>query len=113
MKMLRHRNIVEFYGSECDHQHLFIFMEYVSERSLSGLVTDYGPLEEATVKIYLRQLLEAMAYLHLKNFVHRDIKASNVLIGSDGQIKLADFGCATTANSGKSAFNGSVLWTAP
>jgi serine/threonine protein kinase len=97
--MLRHKNIVEFYGSESTHQHRLIFMEYVSERSLSHVVADYGPLEEVTVKLYLRQVLEAVAYMHRKGIVHRDIKASNVLVGGDGQIKLSDFGCATNSNS--------------
>ena len=46
----------------------------------------------------VRQLLDVLAYMHSKNYVHRDIKTSNVLISSDFKVELADFGLARCLN---------------
>jgi serine/threonine protein kinase len=114
LSRLRHENIIEFYGSESNSQHVLIFMEYVTEKSLGHLVAEYGPLEETTIKIYLRQILEAFAYIHKQSIIHRDIKASNILVSAVGQIKVTDFGCATIISpTQEKYFNGSVLWSAP
>lgn len=113
LEKVRHRNIIQYYGSETTPEHHLLFLEYLPEQSLSHLMDSYGPLGEPTLKLYLRQLLSALEYLHSRDIVHRDIKASNVLVSTDGQVRLSDFGCAGQLPSADVELRGSVLWTAP
>lgn len=57
--------------------------------------TDYiGYVPEDVIRRWCRELLNAIHYLHSKNICHRDVKPENLLINSDGTLRLADFGCA-------------------
>jgi len=71
-----------------------IFLEYVSGGSVRTLLDKFGPLNHDLVRNYTRQLLCRVEYLHHNGIVHRDIKCTNVLIGNNGVIKVADFGAA-------------------
>ena len=51
-------------------------------------------LEESVVKIYIKQILHGLAFLHKSGVIHRDIKGANILITKHGKVKLADFGVA-------------------
>ena len=51
-------------------------------------------LKESLAKIFIKQLMNALGYLHEKNIVHRDIKLENILLSNRGEIKLCDFGVA-------------------
>ena len=51
-------------------------------------------LKESRAKVFLKQLMQAIGYLHEKNIVHRDIKLENVLLDNRGRVKLCDFGVA-------------------
>ncbi len=66
----------------------------IEQGSLSSFLKTCGPLEEALARKFTVQLLEGVAYLHLKDVVHRDIKGANILRDSHGNIKLGDFGCS-------------------
>lgn len=50
-------------------------------------------MEESTIKLYAKQILSALIYMHKMDIIHRDIKCANILL-DDGIIKLADFGCS-------------------
>jgi mitogen-activated protein kinase kinase kinase 3 len=89
-----HPNIVQYYGSEMTDDTLSIYLEYVSGGSIHKLLREYGPFKEPVIRNYTGQILSGLAYLHGKNTVHRDIKGANILVGPNGEVKLADFGMA-------------------
>uniref|UniRef100_A0A0D6QUG8 mitogen-activated protein kinase kinase kinase n=1 Tax=Araucaria cunninghamii TaxID=56994 RepID=A0A0D6QUG8_ARACU len=115
LSRLRHQNIVQYYGSEMIIDKLYIYLEYVSGGSIHKLLQEYGKFEEPIIRTYTRQILAGLAYLHKKNTVHRDIKGANILVDTNGQVKVADFGMAKhiTAQSCPLSFKGSPYWMAP
>jgi serine/threonine protein kinase len=92
MKQLDHPNIVKYLHAERVENQLLIYMELMSGGSLASLVKKFTKLPESVMKVYMRQVLVGVAYLHQKNVVHRDIKADNILLSSDGTAKISDFG---------------------
>ncbi|OBZ90801.1 Serine/threonine-protein kinase MARK2 [Choanephora cucurbitarum] len=94
MEILQHESIVklnETYES-CDS--LFLVMEYVPGCNLDEYLQkkNNGALDEDEARQLFRQLIAAVDFCHRKWVVHRDLKTPNILIASDGQVKLADFG---------------------
>ncbi|MBI2929872.1 MAG: serine/threonine protein kinase, partial [Verrucomicrobia bacterium] len=90
---LQHPNIVSVHEVGLhDGQHFFA-MEYVAGRSLSAIVKD-GPLPPRRAATYLKTIAEAIHYAHERGILHRDLKASNVLIDPFDQPKVTDFGLA-------------------
>jgi len=69
-------------------------LEYVAGGSLRDILKKFGPLDEKLTKIYIRQILEGLLYLHQNKVVHRDLKCANILLSSDGEVKLSDFGAS-------------------
>ena len=76
---------------------VFIIMEYV-ESDLRKVIGQARQIEytEDHVKLIMYNILRAMKYLHSANIIHRDLKPGNILIDSDCQIKICDFGLART-----------------
>lgn len=64
MKELSHPNIVRYFGSQRDRTFLTIFMEYIPGGSIAALIKRFGPLKESVVRVYTRQLLLGLQYLH-------------------------------------------------
>ena len=89
LSRLQHKNIVRYIGSSRESQYLNIFLEYEGGGSIARLVSRYGSFKENLIKIYTRQILEGLEYLHAHNVAHRDIKGANVLVDSDGEIGRA------------------------
>ena len=93
-------------------------MEYVAGGSLSSLLIKFGALNESIVKLYTRQIIEGLEYLHWNGAIHRDIKGANVLVDNNGTCKLSDFGSSknmgTSINSEKyNSLKGTANWMAP
>src|SRR6516164_3268528 len=91
---LDHPNIVQAYSVDNEMDRYFIVMEYVDGQDLQRLVEANGPLEFDRAANYLRQAAEGLAHAHARNLVHCDIKPSNLLLNSQGVIKILDLGLA-------------------
>eukprot|EP01087_Luapelamoeba_hula_P017991 TRINITY_DN5733_c0_g1_i1.p1 TRINITY_DN5733_c0_g1~~TRINITY_DN5733_c0_g1_i1.p1 ORF type:complete len:693 (-),score=116.07 TRINITY_DN5733_c0_g1_i1:139-2217(-) len=118
LKALDHPNIVKYLSLIDSDNHVNMILEFIDSGSLLQIIQKFGVLPENLAAVYTGQVLEGLQYLHAMDVIHRDIKASNILITSDGVIKLADFGIATTGEHGATADNssfaeGSPFWMAP
>jgi mitogen-activated protein kinase kinase kinase 2 len=125
LSKLRHPNVVVYYGVVFDTDKMVakLFMELVQGGSLASMVKSLeGRMREGLVKKFMRQIVEGLAVMHGKGFLHRDLKADNVLIDtSNGSVKLSDFGTAKnvgTASQGRTVsvaktMIGTPLYMAP
>lgn len=82
--------------------------------SLAALVRK-SPLEEDVAKIYVKQIVNGLSFLHKQEVIHRDIKGANILLTKSGEIKLADFGVAVKLEDNQKTISaaGSPYWMAP
>lgn len=102
LKMLAHPNVlkleemaVEKTLSQGRKKAIVYMVTPYMDHDLSGLLENPAvKFTEATIKCYMMQLLEGVAYLHAKNILHRDMKAANLLINNEGVLQIADFGLA-------------------
>jgi len=118
LKVLSHHNIVRYYDHIPTSSHSYIVMEFIENGSLEKIIKRHGLLPESLVNVYISQVLNGLEYLHRQGVIHRDIKAANLLISTDGSIKLADFGVATkvsdlSSDNPDDAFAGTPYWMAP
>ncbi|KAI9841261.1 MAG: kinase subunit of RNA polymerase II carboxy-terminal domain kinase I, partial [Thelocarpon superellum] len=94
LQSLRHDNVVSLQEVMVEKNDCFMVFEYLSH-DLTGLLNHPTfKLEQAHKKHLAKQLFEGLDYLHRRGVLHRDIKAANILISNEGQLKLADFGLA-------------------
>jgi serine/threonine protein kinase len=97
---LQHPHIVRFYGLEHDDGLTFMLMEYVNGRTLRKEIFDAsGPLSPERSLEILRQICSALYYAHGMGRVHCDIKPTNIMMKSNGDTLLADFGIARMVES--------------
>lgn len=94
LQQLDHPNIVRYLGTERTPKALNIFLEYVPGGSIASLLSKFGPFKESLVKVYSKQILLGLEYLHKNGIMHRDIKGANILVDNTGLVKLADFGAS-------------------
>ncbi|CAI5496299.1 unnamed protein product [Closterium sp. Naga37s-1] len=115
LSRINHPNIVQYLGCELDDKYLYIFLEYVEMGSILNVLKKLPVRPHALLSKYVRQVLQGLAFLHSMEFVHRDIKCSNILVDKSGTIKLADFGLAKhySASLDMTGCRGTVWWMAP
>jgi serine/threonine-protein kinase len=111
---LVHPNIVQVFdfGSDVHSGRQFIVMEYVDGHSCAELLRDRGPMPPRDAVEILTQACRGLDYAHRNGVVHRDVKPGNLMVNTDGVVKLADFGIAKAAEQSDITKVGSVLGTA-
>src|SRR5262245_52022569 len=108
---LSHPNVVSIYDRGEAEGTYYIAMEYVEGRTLKDLILRRGPSPIPIAIDYTRQILQALRFAHRAGIVHRDIKPHNVIVDSDGRVKVADFGIARAGTS-QMTEAGSIIGTA-
>ncbi|XP_060516090.1 serine/threonine-protein kinase hippo-like [Cylas formicarius] len=109
--------VVKYYGSYFKNTDLWIVMEYCGAGSVSDIMRlRKKTLTEDEIATILSDTLKGLEYLHLRRKIHRDIKAGNILLNSEGHAKLADFGVAgqlTDTMAKRNTVIGTPFWMAP
>lgn len=109
--------VVKYYGSYFKNTDLWIVMEYCGAGSVSDIMRlRKKTLSEEEIATILCDTLKGLEYLHLRKKIHRDIKAGNILLNTEGHAKLADFGVAgqlTDTMAKRNTVIGTPFWMAP
>lgn len=109
LRLLNHPNIVNLKEIVTDKQDVlefqkdkgafYLVFEYMDHDLMGLLESNLCVFTEENIAHIMKQLLDGLNYCHVNNFLHRDIKCSNILMNNKGQIKLADFGLARLFNA--------------
>ncbi|XP_036393177.1 MAP/microtubule affinity-regulating kinase 4 isoform X1 [Megalops cyprinoides] len=115
MKGLNHPNIVQLFEVIETEKTLYLIMEYASGGEVFDYLVSHGRMKEKEARAKFRQIVSAVHYCHQKNIVHRDLKAENLLLDADSNIKIADFGFSNEFTLGNKldTFCGSPPYAAP
>ncbi|XP_039944526.1 serine/threonine-protein kinase PAK 3-like [Hirundo rustica] len=115
MKRNRSPCLVTYLDSYLVHEELWLVMEYMDGGTLSAVIRE-TPMTEDEIATVSRECLQGLDFLHSNHVVHRDVKSINILLRTDGSVKLADFGLSaqlTPEQSRRSSVIGTAWWMAP
>jgi len=112
------KHVTRYYESFIEGNNLWIIMEYLGGGSVRDLIVRNGEtgLDEVYISIILKEVLKGLKYMHSLGKIHRDIKSANILLASNGDVKLADFGVVgqlTDDEQKRATVVGTPYWMAP
>jgi tRNA A-37 threonylcarbamoyl transferase component Bud32 len=115
LSKLNHKNIVQFFGRYSCPGQIHIVMEYPGSRSLYDYVRSFPErkMDANDARPVLKQLVEAMSYLHANGFAHRDLKLENILYSKEGCVKMIDFGFACCSKTRQRLNCGTPTYMSP
>lgn len=121
MILIDHPNVLRAHCSFTAGHSLWVVMPFMAGGSCLHIMKSSYPdgFDEPVIATLLREVLKALVYLHFHGHIHRDVKAGNILIDSNGAIKLADFGVAACMfdtgdrQRSRNTFVGTPCWMAP
>src|SRR5699024_3559686 len=101
--------VVTVYDVISEGSATYIVMELVEAPTLSAVVTEQGPLPPGTVAAIGDQVLSALQAAHNEGIVHRDVKPGNIMVASNGRVKLTDFGIAQAVDDARLTTSGNLV----
>ncbi|CAN1779258.1 Serine/threonine-protein kinase fray2 [Linum perenne] len=121
MSLVDHPNVIKAFCSFVVDRYLWVIMPFMAEGSCLQLMKIAFPngFEEAAICSILKETLKALDYLHRQGHIHRDVKAGNILLDTNGIVKLADFGVSACIfdtgdrQRSRNTFVGTPCWMAP
>lgn len=121
MSLIDHPNVIKAYCSFAVERNLWVVMPFMAEGSCLHLMKIAYPdgFEESAIGTILKETLKALDYLHEQGHIHRDVKAGNILLDTNGAVKLADFGVSACMfdtgdrQRSRNTFVGTPCWMAP
>ncbi|KAK7081182.1 Serine/threonine-protein kinase sik3 [Halocaridina rubra] len=115
LKKLRHPHVIRLYQVMQTERMIYLVTEYASGGELFDFVVSHGKMRESEARKKFLQILAALRYCHKRGIVHRDLKAENLLLDKDQNIKIADFGFSNFYTPGVmlSTWCGSPPYAAP
>lgn len=114
-----HENIVAYIEAFEYQSKVFMIVELMNGGALTDYILDLPPSihwKEEAIFYVLKRVLKGLAFMHANNHLHRDIKSDNILVNSDGEVKIADFGFAvglTKEKEKRTSVLGTPFWMAP
>ncbi|XP_034708872.1 serine/threonine-protein kinase BLUS1-like isoform X1 [Vitis riparia] len=121
MSLIDHPNVIKAFCSFVVERNLWVVMPFMAEGSCLHLmkIAYTDGFEESAIGSILKETLKALEYLHRHGHIHRDVKAGNILLDSNGVVKLADFGVSACMfdkgdrQRSRNTFVGTPCWMAP
>ncbi|VFQ67930.1 unnamed protein product [Cuscuta campestris] len=121
MSLINHPNVIRAFCSFVVDSYLWVVMPFMAEGSCLHLMKTAYPegFEESAISSILKETLKALEYLHRHGHIHRDVKAGNILLDTNGEVKLADFGVSACMfdmgerRRSRNTFVGTPCWMAP
>lgn len=119
ISMLKHPNIISVLVSFISNQSLWVVMPLMNG-SCRNILKNHptGIKDEKLLSTILKDVLNGLVYIHKNNYIHRDIKGDNILVGDDGVYKISDFGVSNSSienghKTTRTTFTGTPCWMAP
>ncbi|XP_045189184.2 serine/threonine-protein kinase 10-like isoform X2 [Mercenaria mercenaria] len=113
----KHRNVVGIHETYFFGGKLWMYIEFCGGGAVDSIMVDLEkPLNENQIRYVCYEMCQALVFIHRQHVIHRDLKAGNVLLTMDGEVKLADFGVSAISDKTlqkRDSFIGTPYWMAP